>query len=119
MIGKRPEEDAAMQVQTERPLTVIHNGDLAIVRFGEPVLDESNVGPLGSELNRLAEAPGRRMHLDLDSVRMVSSTWMCRFVVLSKGLAASGGELVLFNAGPEVREEFAVVRLDRMLNVRR
>jgi anti-anti-sigma regulatory factor len=107
-----------MQAQTDRPLTVIHNGDLAIVRFAEPILDESNVGPLGSELNRLA-APGRRMHLDLDSVRMVSSTWMCRFVVLSKSLAASGGELVLFNAGPEVREEFEVVRLDRMLNVRR
>jgi hypothetical protein len=30
-----------------------------------------------------------------------------------------GGELVLFNTGPDTHEEFAVVRLDRMLDVRR
>jgi anti-anti-sigma regulatory factor len=97
---------------------VVQDGDLAIVRFAEPILDESNVGPLGGELDRLAAAPGRRLHLDLGGVRTVSSTWMCRLVVLGTALAAAGGELVLFNAGPEVREEFAVTRLDRMLDVR-
>jgi anti-anti-sigma factor len=100
------------------PLTVVRDGDLAIVRFTEPVLDESNAGPLGNELDVLAAVRGRRLHVDLGGVQMVSSTWLCRFLVLSNLLRAGGGEVVLFNAGPEVREEFEVTRLDQVLDVR-
>jgi anti-anti-sigma factor len=107
-----------MQPQAGPPLAIVQDGNLAVVHFEEPVLDESNSGSLGRELDRLAAAPGRRLHLDLGGVRMVSSTWLCRFLVLHKSLAGSGGELILLNAGPEVREEFEVTRLDRMLGVR-
>jgi anti-anti-sigma regulatory factor len=57
------------------------------------------------------------MHLDLPGVGMVSGTWLCRFVVLNKDLRATGGELVLFQVGPEIREELQVTRLDQVLDV--
>jgi anti-anti-sigma factor len=107
-----------MALETGCPLTIVRDGDLAIVRFAEPTLDESNVELLGMELDRLARAPVRKMHLDLGGLQMVSSTWLCRFVTLNKTLQAAGGHLVLFNAGPEVREEFEVTRLDQVLDVR-
>ncbi len=100
------------------PLAIVQDNNLAVVRFAVEALDESNLEPLGSELDRLAAERGRRLHLDLGGVRMVCSTWLCRFVVLSKRLGSRGGELVLFNAGPEVREEFEITRLDEMLDVR-
>jgi hypothetical protein len=57
-----------------RPLTVVQDGNLSIVRFAIPALDKSNVQSLGRELDRLATAPGSRMHLDLTGV----GTWLCR-----------------------------------------
>jgi anti-sigma B factor antagonist len=83
-------------------------------------LDEATVLRVGDRLLALADEPGRSdLLLDLGNVEFVSSTALGTLIRLHKKLAAGGRHLTIANLSPQVREVFAVTRLDTYLDLRR
>jgi anti-anti-sigma factor len=63
---------------------------------------------------RAAASPG--LALDLSAVAFLSSTALTRLVELDRELRARGGRLSLVNVRADVRQVFAVTRLDALLD---
>jgi anti-anti-sigma factor len=80
-------------------------------------LTEADAEALDQELAVLRTAAGPGLALDLSAVEFLSSTALARFVGLDRELRAAGGRLSLVNLRPNVRQVFAVARLDRLLDV--
>ena len=86
-------------------------------RFSRPVpLGDSNIGPIGAELFRIADQLAhRRLTIDLGNVTSLDSTVLGRLVGLYAKLREIGGRLALRNASAAVYEVFKITRLDSVL----
>jgi anti-sigma B factor antagonist len=110
-----------MSVDSCRPvLSVTDCGGTTVVSFSTRCnLTESNAHAAGTQLLELAGQPGRQqLVLDLGNVDFLTSTALGKLLALHKKLRTLDGRLVLANAGPLVREVFAVTHLDRVFEIR-
>lgn len=80
-------------------------------------LTEADAPAFDRELEALAAAADPDLALDLSAVEFLSSMALTRFLRLDRELRAGGGRLSLVNLRPEVRQVFAVTRLDTVLEV--
>jgi anti-sigma B factor antagonist len=88
-------------------------------RHGSVWLDEVDAADIEARLDRLIEESGRcRLVLDLGNVSYLTSTILGVFLRLQRTLHTVGGGLVLVNAMPQIREIFAITRLDQVLEIR-
>jgi anti-anti-sigma factor len=91
---------------------------LTIVRIEQRVLRHQGVAEVWEALARMVRSPGRHVVcLDLSPVAYPTAGGLGRLVALHNALAATGGELTLFNVSPQVHEVLRVTGLTRLLNV--
>jgi anti-anti-sigma factor len=94
-------------------------GPAVVVKLpaGDLYHDEA-IGRLGDEFARLIDAPGcRRLVVDFGSVGHVASDLIAVLISAHNRLLRQEGRLVLCSLGPELRELFAALRLDRILPI--
>jgi anti-sigma B factor antagonist len=106
---------------TETPdflIEVDHTHGL-IVRFPNCTsLTEANVGAVGAEISRLADADhGRDIHIDLGNIEFLTSSALGQLLSIHKKFRSLGGRLTLGNIQPLVREVFSVTCLDQVIEI--
>jgi anti-sigma B factor antagonist len=100
-------------------LEVAEVGDVSVVRFVDRrILDAANIEGLGDELFGLVEAEHRkRLLLNFTGVEFLSSAALNKLIILDKKVKSNGGKLVLSDLRQEIKEVFAITRLDQLFTI--
>ena len=100
-------------------LEVSEIGDVSVVRFVDRrILDAANIEGLGDELFELVETDHRkRMLLNFTGVEFLSSAALNKLIILDKKVKSQGGKLVLCDLRQEIKEVFAITRLDQLFTI--
>jgi anti-sigma B factor antagonist len=116
-VGK---ETILMQITSNsRLLTSDHKGFTVVRLAGDNIeLDEAKALWLREALGLLATQGRRRLAVDLGNVSFLTSTMVETLLALHRELTAHGGQLIVCNLSPAVREVFSVLRLADVLDVR-
>jgi anti-sigma B factor antagonist len=105
------------QLRESRP-TVGHEDGTTIVAFADTEAWAGENVIARQLLTAFTEALGRRrLLLDFSRVGHVTSDELGTLVAVHKGLAASGGQVVLTHVRPHVYEVFATTHLHRLLEI--
>jgi anti-anti-sigma factor len=100
--------------------TVGHEGGATVVAFAETEAWAGENAIARQLLAAFTEALGRRrLLLDFSRVGHINSDELGTLVAVHKGLAASGGQVVLTHVRPQVYDVFATTHLDRLLEIHR
>ncbi|HRX77945.1 MAG TPA: STAS domain-containing protein, partial [Pirellulaceae bacterium] len=82
------------------------------------ILDASNIEELGDELFALVEADHlKNLLLNFTGVEFLSSAALNKLIILDKKVKSSGGKLVLCDLRQEIKEVFAITRLDQLFSI--
>lgn len=82
------------------------------------LIDGCEVENLGQELFQLIEAENRKkLVLDFSSVAFLSSAALGKLIVLHKKMKARNGLMKLCGICPEIRDVFAVTKLNRLFDI--
>lgn len=102
-------------------LTFEDIGGVTIATFTVPeLLQEQDVRAVGEQLFHLVDELGRRkLLLDFGDVEHMSSAVLGTLVTLHQKVQAAGGRLVLCAIDPQIREVFAITRLEKVFVIRR
>src|SRR5262245_52584103 len=107
------------QLRDFRP-AVGHEDGTTVVAFAETEAWAGENAIARQLLAAFTEALGRRrLLLDFSRVGHVNSEGLGTLVAVHKGLAASGGQVVLTHVRPQVYEVFARAQLHRLLEIHR
>ena len=100
-------------------LEVSEIGDVSVVRFVDRrILDAANIEGLGDELFELVEKENRKqMLLNFTGVEFLSSAALNKLIILDKKVKANAGKLVLCDLRQEIKEVFAITRLDQLFTI--
>jgi len=100
-------------------LDVSKVGGVSVVRFVDRrILDASNIEELGDELFALVEADHlKNLLLNFTGVEFLSSAALNKLIILDKKVKSSGGKLVLCDLRQEIKEVFAITRLDQLFSI--
>ena len=103
-----------------RRLEVSEVGDVTVVRFVDrKILDAANIQELGDELFALVENEQRKtLLLNFTNVEFLSSAALNKLIILDKKVKAVSGQLKLSNLKTEIREVFAITRLDQLFDIK-
>ena len=111
-----------MALQFERPTKKEGaSGDVTVVHFTgcNVSLDEETLDRIHDQLLALADEPSEsHLLLDFGNVEYLTSTALDTLVSLHKKLLARGRHMTVGSLRPQVRELFAVTRLDKYLDLR-
>ena len=100
-----------LMTRTQKGVTVVHFTDAKVI-------DQRNINQIGAELMKMVEAAGvRRMLINMDNVRYLSSAVLGKLVSLHKALKVNNGEMKLCNIAPTIFEVFEITRLDRVFDI--
>lgn len=79
---------------------------------------ESAISRLGGELMSVADEVGAgSLVLDFSDVRYPTSSFIGKLVAVNKKCQRAGAQMRICNVSPEVREIFAMMKLDTVLNL--
>jgi hypothetical protein len=110
MIAQLPESQPA----------AAHEGDTTVVAFPEAgVWVGENVIARGLHAAFTGALGRRRLLLDFSRVGRITSEELGTLVGVHKGLAASGGRVVLTHVRPQVYEVLATAQLHQLLEIHR
>ena len=100
-------------------LEVSESGGVSVVRFVDRrILDASNIEELGDELFALVEADNiKKLLLNFTGVEFLSSAALNKLIILDKKVKSSGGKLALCDLRQEIKEVFAITRLDQLFSI--
>ena len=101
----------------ERYIQVDRRGDVFCVRLSQQRLEEAQVYDLGAELRALVAEEGcRKLALSLgpESPECLYSVFLAKLISLQRVLREHGGELVLCQVQPAVRDIFTACGLDNV-----
>jgi anti-sigma B factor antagonist len=103
-----------------RYLEVTRHKDIAVAHFVEHTLiSDLAITEATDELFSLAaDEDCPNLLLSFDGVKHLSSQMLAKLISLNKFVKQNGGELKLCDISPRVHEIFALVRLDRLLDIR-
>jgi anti-sigma B factor antagonist len=95
-------------------------GDVTVVSFMDrKILDEQNIQIIGDQLFSLVDDSGRKkLLLNFGNVEYMSSAALGKLITLNKKVQAVGGQLVLCNIDPQIREVFEITKLDKLFVIR-
>lgn len=103
-----------MITDRNQPAILTAHGPAAVVRG--PRLTEVEAAALDRELAAFLEGPDWPVvSLDLAAVTFLGGAALGRFAALSRAIRATGGQLVLVNLAPHLRQVFAACRLSGLL----
>jgi anti-sigma B factor antagonist len=101
-------------------LDVTKIGDVTVVRFrNRRIAKEIDVQEFGSEMSSLVEndKPAKLL-LNFSTVEYLGSPALGRLVTLERKLKTLGGAMKLSNIRPSIYEILAIVKLDRLFDVK-
>jgi anti-sigma B factor antagonist len=103
-----------------RYLEVTRHKDVAVARFVEHTLvSDLAISAAADELYSLADDEEcQKLLLSFAGVKHLSSQMLAKLIALHKYVKKNGGDLKLCEISPRVHEIFALVRLDRLLDIR-
>ncbi|MBD3672382.1 MAG: STAS domain-containing protein [Planctomycetaceae bacterium] len=115
-VGERP---MSLSDNTSHYLIISEEGDVACVNFkDEQLTDEDNIERIGRELFALTDQYGcRKVILDLDGLRMLTSSVLGKMITLHRKLHRNDGTLVICNAGEHVTKILETSRLHDYFNM--
>ena len=88
-------------------------GDVTVVRpQGRSYTNPLTVGDLRRDISQLVQAGRRHILLNFENVEFVSSVMLGQLISLKNEIWEQGGELILSNLCPQVREVFAITKLE-------
>jgi anti-anti-sigma factor len=83
------------------------------------VLGADDIQELGDELFALVESEERKtLLLNFSNVEFLSSAALNKLIILDKKVKAVSGKLKLSNLKTEIREVFAITRLDQLFDIK-
>jgi len=96
-------------------------GDVLIIRPQHTrIQDEARIEPLGRELLEVANSLTEgKLLLNFKEVTFMSSAMLGKLIQLSKHCRAGGIDLKLCGISQEIMKIFAMMKLDRMFDIRR
>ncbi|WP_164100989.1 STAS domain-containing protein [Candidatus Laterigemmans baculatus] len=100
-------------------LVVVDKEDISVVRFVDrKIIDASEIEQLGAELLSLVDIQQRkRLLLNFEGVEFLSSAALNKLITLHTRVKRAGGTVRICNLHPQIREVFAITRLDRMFEI--
>ncbi|BCS53498.1 STAS domain-containing protein [Geobacter sp. SVR] len=98
-------------------LKIEQNGKLTIIFVREERLDAHNSDELKTEINKVFEAGGRELLIDLKEVRFIDSSGLGVLVSGFKNASARQGTLKLSGLQTQVRSMFELTRLHRVFDI--
>jgi anti-sigma B factor antagonist len=100
-------------------LEISRRDEVIVVRFKDSkLIDDLAIVKVGKELFALAAEPGwRHLLLDFAGVDYLSSSFLSKLLGLKKRLEKREGKLKLCAICPEVREVFAITKIDTILDI--
>jgi anti-sigma B factor antagonist len=106
-------------VVTDPDFELTTDADGVIARVtGCTALTEQNVAAFGRLLNGAAEGcTGKHLRLDLAAIEFLTSVVLAKLIGVNGRFRTAGGKLTLLNVNPDVREVFAVTKLDHIFHV--
>lgn len=91
-------------------------GAITILTFAQVVRDVENV--IARDFQGLTTGTGgSQLLLNFCNVEYLTSVELGTLIALNKYTRSAGGQLILFNLTPLVREVFTVTRLDTLLTI--
>ena len=106
---------------TLKRLEVSEVGDVTVVHFRDQrIIDDLGIQETGQELLQLVGEEGRKkLLLNFSAVGFMSSAALGKLITLNKKVKADGGVVKMCNIRPEIREVFAITRLDRLFDIKK
>ena len=103
---------------TER-IVVVDLDKASVVRFVDrKIIDASEIEQLGAELVELVKSQGKsNLLLNFEGVEFLSSAALNKLIALQKAVKEAEGVVRLCNVHPQIREVFALTRLDRLFDI--
>jgi anti-sigma B factor antagonist len=102
-----------------RRLEVENIGDVTVVCLTDrKILVEQNIQAIGEQLLNLVAEGGKKLLLNFRNVEYMSSAVLGMLVTLNKKIQQGGGKLVLCSIDPQIREVFAITKLDKLFVIR-
>jgi len=100
-------------------LEISRRDEVIVVRFKDSkLIDDLAHVKVGKELFALAAEPGgRHLLLDFAGVDYLSSMFLSKLLGLKKRLEKKQGKLKLCAICPDVREVFAITKIDTILDI--
>ena len=100
-------------------LIVVELDEVTVVRFVDrKIIDASEIEQLGAELLALVDIQQRkRLLLNFEGVEFLSSAALNKLITLHTRVKRAGGTVRICNLHPQIREVFAITRLDRMFEI--
>ena len=104
-----------------RRLEVEKMGDVTIVCLSDrKILVEEHIQVIAEQLLNLVKEMGeKKLLLNFRNVEYMSSAVLGMLVTLNKKIQAAGGNLVLCNIDPQIREVFEITKLDKFFNIQK
>lgn len=106
-------------VGSDELLQIERDDHATLVRVQCPAIRELQVALLSARLEELSDLAEGRLGLGLSRVRAMSCGFLEALVRLSRRAEAAGGELVVFEVSPEVRDLLRATGLDSALTLAR
>ena len=95
------------------------DGVSVVKLIDEKIMDTDKVQTLNQELMSLADEPeNKKILINLENVRFLSSAAISKLLVINKRLHGSGGVVKICNVRPEVREVFNITQLDQIFDIK-
>lgn len=105
-------------VVTDPNFEITTDADGVVARVtGCTGLTEQNVAAFGRLLDAAADQAGANLRLDLAAIQFLTSVVLARLIGVNGRLRQAGGKMTLLNVAPDVREVFAVTKLDHLFDV--
>ncbi len=100
-------------------LVVVDLDRASVVRFVDrKIIDASEIEQLGAELIALVEEHNKHdLLLNFEGVEFLSSAALNKLLALHSRVKKVGGKVRICNLHPQIREVFAITRLDRMFDI--
>lgn len=100
-------------------VVVVDLEQASVVRFVDrKIIDASEIEQLGAELLALVDQQQRRqLLLNFEGVEFLSSAALNKLITLQTRVKQAGGTMRICNLHPQIREVFALTRLDRMFEI--
>jgi anti-anti-sigma factor len=91
-------------------------GDVKVVSVMERI-DANNAGELENQFNEIVSGGAVKLICDLEKNRYISSAGLRVFLILLKSMKRSGGEIVLCNLQPSVKDIFDMAGFSRLFKI--
>lgn len=100
-------------------IVVVDLDKASVVRFVDrKIIDAAEIEQLGSELLSLVKIHGKSsLLLNFEGVEFLSSAALNKLISLQKAVKEASGAVRICNVHPQIREIFALTRLDRLFEI--